>query len=352
MQPFTYEAAAARVVFGHGTIREVGLEIQRLNCSSALVLSTGFQAPLAEDVARRLGPTAVGIFSGAEMHTPVHVTENALEVVRAKKADILVSIGGGSTIGLGKAISIRDNLPHIAIPTTYAGSEATPILGETRDGRKTTLRSHRVVPAAIIYDVDLTIDMPVSLTVTSGINAFAHAAEALYAANANPVTSAMAQTGMAALARSLPAIVRAPHDREARAEALSGAWICGVCLGSAEMSLHHKLCHVLGGAFDLPHSQMHTILLPHTLAYNQKAVPRAMEMIADALGASTGPAGLFELLRRLNAPTALRDIGMPYDGLDTASELATSNPYPNPETVTREGLRSLLERAFHGHSPA
>ncbi len=260
-------------------------------------------------------------------------------------------MGGGSTTGLGKAIALRTDVPQIVIPTTYAGSEATPILGETVSGRKITQRNLKVLPKVIIYDIDLTLTLPIQLSVTSGINAFAHAAEALYAVNANPVISMLAERGMESIVSALPRIAVTPSDHGARGEALFGAWACGVCLGSVDMALHHKLCHALGGAFNLPHAEMHTVLLPHSLAYNQKAAPAALRLVAKVLDVKDAPRGLSKFIGGLNAPISLRELGMPHGGLDLVSELAVSAPYPNPAPVTKTAIRSLLERAFHGHQP-
>lgn len=352
MQSFVYTGLPARVVFGSGTLARLGDELKALGCSRALVLSTPFQESLANAISHQLGDRSAAVFAGAEMHTPIEVTERALAFARSVDTDCIVAVGGGSTTGLGKAIALRIELPQIVIPTTYAGSEATPILGETAAGRKTTQRSLKILPEVILYDVDLTLTLPVPLSVNSGINAFAHAAEALYAVNTNPVISMLAEQGMAAIVRALPRIVAKPDDVAARTDALFGAWACGVCLGSTDMALHHKLCHTLGGAFDLPHAETHTILLPYTLAYNRTAAPDALRRIAHVLGVEDAPRGLFDLIGRLNAPQSLADIGMPRDGLDHASELAASHPYPNPEPVTKTGIRTLLERAFNGQPPA
>lgn len=341
-----------RVVFGCGTLVRLGDELKVLGCSHALVLSTPFQESQASEIADRLGSLSAGLFAGAAMHTPVAITERALEMVASIGADSVISVGGGSTTGLGKAIALRTDLPQIVISTTYAGSEATPILGETVNGRKTTQRTLKVLPEVILNDVDLTLTLPGPLSVTSGINAIAHAAEALYAANTNPVISMLAEQGIAALVRALPRILAAPEDLSARSDALFGAWTCGVCLGSVDMALHHKLCHTLGGAFNLPHAEKHTILLPHTLAYNQAAAPDAVRRIAAAIGVDNASHGLFELIGQLGAPRALKDIGMRREAIDHASELTTSNPYPNPKPVTRAGVHDLLERAFDGRPPA
>lgn len=352
MQSFVYTAFPARVVFGQGTSVRVADEVRRLGAGKALVLSTPQQAGEAQALADRLNGVAVGVFAEAAMHTPTDVTERGLARARELGADCLVALGGGSATGLGKAIALRTGLPQVVIPTTYAGSEATPILGETEGGRKTTRRSPKVLPAVIVYDVDLTLTLPAKLSVTSGINAIAHAVEALYAEEANPVVSMLAEAGIAALARALPAIVADPGDRDARSDALYGAWACGTCLGSVGMALHHKLCHVLGGTFDLPHAETHTVVLPHAVAFNAPAAKEAMARAAAALGMPNAAPGLFDLAQNLGAPTSLREIGMPEGGLDRAADLAVASPYWNPRLIERDAIRALLDDAWHGRRPA
>ena len=351
MHSFVYTGLPSKVLFGFGTLDKVADEVRLVDCRRALVLSTPQQEVQANDLAGRLGQLCVGTFTEAAMHTPVAITEQALAVVRERQADCTVALGGGSTTGLGKAIALRTDLPQIVVPTTYAGSEATPILGETERGRKTTQRTLKVLPEVIVYDVNLTLTLPAALSVTSGMNAIAHAVEALYSPDANPVISLLAVEGIAALARALPAIVSQPADRDARSDALYGAWACGVCLGSVGMSLHHKLCHVLGGTFDLPHAETHTIVLPHAVAYNESAASQSMGRVAEVLASTSAAEGLFDLARRLNAPVALKDIGMPPDGIERAADLAVASPYPNPRPVEREGIRALLDDAFHGRRP-
>lgn len=352
MRSFVYTALPARVVFGSGTLARVADEVRRLGCGRALVLATPPQERDARGLADRLGDLAAGVFAEAAMHTPTDVTERGLMRARDLGADCLVALGGGSTTGLGKAIALRTGLPQVVVPTTYAGSEATPILGETKDGQKTTRRDPEILPEVIVYDVDLTLTLPVGLSVTSGINAVAHAVEALYAEEANPVISMLAETGIAALARALPRIAADPREREARSDALYGAWTCGTCLGSVGMALHHKLCHVLGGTFDLPHAETHTVVLPHAVAYNAPAAPEAMARAAAALGVPDAAPGLFDLARGLGAPTSLREIGMPEAGLDRAADLAVASPYWNPRPIERDAIRRLLDDAWHGRRPA
>jgi alcohol dehydrogenase class IV len=352
MQPFVYASAPSRVVFGSGTSERIADEVKALGCSRALVLSTPQQEADARRLADRLGPLAAGVFPGAVMHTPVEVTERAMQVVREAGADCTVALGGGSTTGLGKAIALRTDLPQIVIPTTYAGSEATPILGETRDGLKTTQKSPKILPEVIVYDVDLTLTLPPGLSATSGMNAIAHAVEGLYTQDANPIVSLMAEEGIRALGSALPRILRDPSDRDARSDALYGAWLCGVVLGSVGMALHHKLCHTLGGTFDLPHAETHTVVLPHAAAYNAPAAPEAMARVAKALGVKDAPQGLYDLAKGLGAPTALKDIGMPESGLDRAADLAVANPYWNPRPIERGAIRALVDDAFFGRRPA
>jgi len=351
MQSFVYAANPVRVIFGSGTLAGLPDEVERLGLSRVLILATPQQAQSAQDLASRLGARAAGVFAGAVMHTPVDVTEAALKVVSELGVDGLVAVGGGSTTGLAKAIALRTDLPQIVVPTTYAGSEMTPILGETRDGRKVTQSSPKVLPEVVIYDVDLTLGLPVALSVTSGINAIAHAVEALYAKDANPVVTLMAEEAIGVMARALPGIAADPHGRQARSDALSAAWLCGLCLGSVGMSLHHKLCHTLGGAFNLPHAETHTAVLPHALAYNAAGVPAAMARIERALGTADAAGALFDLASGLGATMALREFGMPRDGIDLALELAMSNPYWNPRALDRDGLRALLVHAFEGRRP-
>jgi len=352
LEPFVYQARPQRIVFGTGTIAAIGDEVTRLGRSRALILSTPQQEDTAADLVATLGSLAVGNFPGATVHTPVEVTEQALAQARELKADCVIAVGGGSTTGLAKAIALRTELPQIVIPTTYAGSEATPILGETSGGKKTTQRSLRVLPAVVIYDVDLSLSLPPALSVTSGLNAIAHAMEARYARDRNPVISLLAVEGVRALASALPRIVRNPADRDARSDALFGAWACGTCLGATSMGLHHKICHVLGGSFGLPHAETHAVILPHAIAYNEPVTNALLKPVADVLESATATEGLFNLARRLGAPTTLAEIGMPREGIARAADEIVANPYWNPRPVEREGVLRLLEDAFAGRQPS
>ena len=284
------------------------------------------------------------------MHTPTAVTLEAMTYLRDVMADCIVSIGGGSVIGLGKALSIRTGLPHLCIPTTYSGSEVTPVLGETENGEKVTRSDSKILPATVIYDVELTMTLPTAICITSGINAMAHAIEALYAANTTPIISLMALEGIKALTEALPEVLSDSSSKSARQRALYGAWLCGTCLGNSSMGIHHKLCHMLGGSYGLPHSETHTILLPHSLAYNAPAIPRQMELLAPLFSGSDGDAvrGLNTLLDQLGAPRALKDFGLKESDLDDATQKALSARYPNPRELQADGIRELLGRAWAG----
>jgi maleylacetate reductase len=350
-QPFVYQAAATRVVFGAGTLARLADEVALLGAKRALVLCTPGQRALGERAAALLGGRAAGVFSGAVMHVPVEAARAAREQARGLEADCAVALGGGSTTGLGKAIALESGLPIIAVPTTYAGSEMTPIYGLTEGGVKKTGRDERVRPRSVIYDPELTLELPFAITASSAFNAIAHAAEGLYAPDANPVIALMAEEGIRASAAALPTLQQNPRDLDARCDALYGAWLCGTVLGAITMGLHHKLCHTLGGSFNLPHAEVHTVVLPHALAYNAAAAPEAMARIARALGTDDAARGVSELARRVGAPTSLAAIGMPAEGLDRAAELAVRTPYPNPRPLERSALRALLQRAFDGSVP-
>lgn len=340
---FVFAGLPTRVIFGPGRIADIKAEAERLGMKRPLVITGKQQAGLGEDVAAKLGTVA---FAGAAMHTPIKVTSEAMERVRAEAIDGTIAIGGGSAIGLGKAIAFRTGLPQIAVPTTYAGSEMTNILGETADGAKTTKRDPKIQPETVIYDPELTASLPAGLAATSGMNAIAHAVEALYAKDGNPVIALMAEEGIRALAAALPNIATR------RDEALYGAWLCGTVLGQVSMALHHKLCHVLGGSFDMPHSETHCVILPHATAYNASAAPQAMTRIARALGVPSAARGLHDLARHLKAPSNLWELGFKRENIEKAADIAVANPYWNPREITRGGIVQLLGNAFDGTRPA
>ncbi|WP_175721572.1 maleylacetate reductase [Burkholderia anthina] len=354
MERFVYQGTPSRVVFEWGALERLPDELSTLGAQRALILSTPEQQALAERVRNVLGERAAGVCAQAVMHVPVEVARAARETAAELGADCCIAIGGGSTIGLGKAIALESSLPILAVPTTYAGSEMTPIFGITEGRLKRTGRDARVLPRTVLYDPSLTVSLPPAISAASGVNAMAHAVEALYAEDANPVISLMAEESIRALGAALPGVVRDPADREMRSRALYGAWLAGTCLGAVGMALHHKLCHTLGGTFNLPHAQTHAAMLPHAAHYNHAAAPDALRRVARALGgtdaADAGPL-LFALNRQLGIAPALADIGMPEAGLDEAAELACRNPYANPRPIEHAAIRELLQHAWEGREP-
>ncbi|WP_277983267.1 maleylacetate reductase [Sphingomonas faeni] len=351
MTPFTYEGFAGHVTFGRGAVARLGEVMERQGVHRALLLSTPHQADQARETTHGIRDGIVGIFAEAAMHTPVHITARGEVVLRECGADCVIALGGGSTIGLGKALAVRTGVRHIAIPTTYAGSEMTPILGETQNGRKTTRRSLAIQPNAVIYDVDLTLGLPAVISGTSGINAIAHAVEGLYARDTNPVMQLIAQEGIRALAVALPRIVADGADVGPREQALYGAWLCGMVLGAVGMALHHKLCHTLGGDFDLPHADTHAIVLPHAVAYNAAAIPEAMAMLRKALGRNDPARALYDLANDVGAPRSLSSIGMPKEGIAIAAGHAVENAYWNPRAIEHDAIHDLIARAWAGDAP-
>ena len=349
-QPFSYAGSPARIIFGEGARSQVGQWIEKTGCRRALVLSTPQQRADAEALAREIGNLACGVFSGATMHTPVDVTEAAVKVAAETLADCVVSLGGGSTTGLGKAIAYRTDLSQIVVPTTYAGSEVTPILGQTEAGRKTTIRDAKILPEVVIYDPALTLGLPVAMSITSGLNAMAHAMEGLYAQDRNPISTLMALEGLRALARSLPEIVNAPRDVKARSDALYGAWLCGTVLGTVGMALHHKICHTLGGSFDTPHAETHAVMLPHTVAFNATAAAAELAPAAEIFGGSIG-GGLWDFAKAIGAPLSLKEFGLSEADLDRAASISVENPYWNPRPIDKTSIRALLQDAFEGRRP-
>ena len=350
--PFTYQALPMRVVFGAGALANLPDEVAALGLTRVLVLCSPEQEVTGKQVAAALGERAAGVLPEARMHVPVEVARRARDLARELGADGCVAVGGGSAIGLGKAIALEHDLPMIAVPTTYAGSEMTPVWGLTEGGQKRTGRDIQVLPRSVVYDPEMTLSLPAGMSVTSGINAIAHAVEGLYAPDATPIVSLMAEEGVRALAAALPRVVADGSDLDARAEAQYGAWLCGAVLAATTMSLHHKLCHTLGGTLDLPHAQTHTVVLPHALAYNQRAAPDAVAALSRALGGVPDPArAVWELAGRLGAPRSLAELGMAEDDIPRIVELAVANPYANPRPVTRDGIASLLHAAWTGDPP-
>jgi alcohol dehydrogenase class IV len=227
----------------------------------------------------------------------------------------------------------------------------TPVWGLTEHGVKRTGRDPAVQPRSVVYDPRLTLSLPVPLTVTSGVNALAHAVEALYAPDVSPPVAAMAEEGVREMAGALPRLAADPQDLQARSRALYAAWLCGACLGATTMGLHHKLCHVLGGTHALPHAETHTVVLPYALAFNAPAAPRALTVLRRALDAEDVPRALWDLAGRLGAPRSLAELGLTEGDLTPAARQVAGEPYANPRAVTEQDARGVLRAAYEGGPP-
>ncbi|MEO8192768.1 MAG: maleylacetate reductase [Gemmatimonadales bacterium] len=350
MSSFTFETRASRVIFGAGCLGQLPSEVDWLEARRAMLVSTPGRSALLTSARALLGDVAVESFDRAVVHVSEHVAREATEAAIRSQADAIVALGGGSAIGVAKAVALATSLPIIAVPTTYGGSEMTPIWGLTRTGQKETGRTPHVQPRVVIYDPDVTLALPARTTACSGLNAMAHCIEALYASDANQITTAVAVEGIRLLSAALPLLAAVPQDRQQRAIALRGAWLAGFALGTVQMALHHKLCHTLGGSFDLPHADTHAVLLPYTAAYNRAAARGAMRKGAIALGVEDAPTELLSLAQTIGAPLSLAEIGMREQNLDRAANMAVEQPYPNPAPVTRDAVRVLLDAAFRGDS--
>ena len=350
MNPFVYNAPAMRVVFGAGSVAELAKEVDRLGAKRALLLATPGRTAMVKSVADPLVIRLAGVFDRVVMHTPLELAEEARRLAASVQADCCVVVGGGSTIGFGKAIALTSALPLLAVPTTYSGSEMTTIWGISEGGAKKTGRDPKVLPKTVIYDPALTLDLPPHVSAASGMNAMAHCVEALYAHDGNPIVSMMAEEGIRALASALPRVMENPKDIDARSDALYGAWLAGCTISTTSIALHHKLCHVLGGSFNLPHAETHSIVLPHAVRYNESAA-EAMRRIERALGKRDAAAAIYDLEKKLRLPLRLADIGMKEQDLERAARIAADAPYPNPRKVEYAPVLELLRHAYEGVRP-
>lgn len=352
MKAFSYDALPGRVVFGAGcSTRELGPELSRLGAQRVLLVVADPERAIADRLTAPFRDLIAATFSDVRQHVPEATVAQVLAVARAVDADAVLSIGGGSTTGTAKAVALHTALPIVAVPTTYAGSEVTPIWGATAEGHKTTGRDLAVLPKTVLYDPELTLSLPESITVSSALNALAHCIEALYARGANPITSLIAVEGIRALAAGLAPVVTDPHDGAARSDLLYGAYLAGSAFAAAGSGLHHTICHVLGGAFDLPHAQTHAVVLPHVAAFNEAAVPD-MARAAQALGSDSVASGLARLVEATGAPTSLHALGMPADGVDqVVSTIMAKDLSGNPRPVSEADVHHILTAALTGQQP-
>jgi maleylacetate reductase len=348
---FTHQTLPQRVVFAAGdSPAAVASEIEALGRSKVLLIASGREEAQAAPIMAKI--PVVLRHDEVVMHVPVAVAARAREAAAACGADIVVTVGGGSTTGLGKAVALTTGLPVIAVPTTYAGSEATNVWGLTEGESKTTGVDDRVLPASVVYDAGLLTTLPGEMTVASGLNALAHCIDAMWGPRADPIDRVLAQEGIAGLAAGLPLVKAVPSSLEGIEQTLYGAYLAAVSFAGAGSGMHHKICHVLGGMFNLPHAETHAVVLPHVLAYNAPSAPEAERRIAQGFGSATAREGLHDLRARLDAPRALRDYGLPADGIaKVVGPIMAAIPASNPRAVSEDSLTALLQAAWTGEEP-
>ncbi|WP_127125689.1 maleylacetate reductase [Georgenia sp. SYP-B2076] len=354
-----YETRPQRVITGAGAARRVlPAEIERLGGSRVMLIATEHELPVARGLVAGLG--VVAEFTGVRPHVPVEVAEAARALARTSRADVLLSVGGGSTTGTAKAVALTARLPIVAVPTTYAGSEATDVWGLTEDSRKTNGVDPAVLPATVVYDPELTVTLPPALSTSSGLNALAHCVDSLWGPTASPPATAFAVEGIRQLATGLPAVLADGGDVAARERCQQGTYLAAAAFAAAGSGMHHKICHVLGGAYNLEHAAMHAVVLPHVVGFNAPAAPGAANRIAGALaGAGFGDGdgddaltALLGLYAALGAPTSLGDLGLAAEQVPEAAALALEKiPPSNPRPVTEADLADLIGRAQAGRRP-
>ena len=348
---FVHDARTPRIVFGAGARSRIAAECERLGMERALAVCT----PGRQNLVAELEQLADGIIGGVFAHAKQHVPTIDLDAARAEeisaRADGYLAIGGGSATGFAKALALQSGLPIIVLPTTYSGSEMTPVWGITEGGRKITGRDDRVLPRTVIYDAELTLTLPPRLAGASGLNAIAHCVWALGAPDANPLSSLFAEEGIRAMALALPAIARAPEDIAARSEAMYGACLSGLALAATRMGLHHRLAHLLGGTFGLSHAETHAVLLPHTVSRAGPDAREALVRVARALDAADAARGLYDLAGRIGVPRTLRELGMREERIPQAAAAAAAMERDRDGAWSEAVLLELLQAAYVGRAP-
>jgi len=347
---FVYDALAGRVVFGVGRRREIGHEVDRLGLERVLLIADGFDLELAHEIHDVLGERCVGLFTKVAQHVPVALAQEVRELATSTSAQGTVTLGGGSATGFGKAVALSHRIPQLCLPTTYAGSELTPIWGLTEGTHKRTGRDLGVQPVTVIYDPELTLELPVAIAGPSAMNALAHAVEGLYGPGANPVMSAVALESVRVLVEHLPLMKREPTNIDERSAVLYGAYLAGAVLAVVGTSLHHKTCHVLGGLYNLDHGQMNAVVLPHALAFNAPAIGDAYARLSSVVGGDAAGA-LYDLARTLDTPRSLSDIGFPTDGIDVAAPLIAQAAADNVRPINVDQACALLAACVRGERP-
>lgn len=350
--PFEEVRNQRRVIFGAPALGAVVRAITERDARAVALVVSPRGTDLARAYVHALGARGAGIIPLARQHVPAETVTEAAAQVRALGADSIVAIGGGSPIGLGKALRLEPTIDvtraFIAVPTTYAGSEMTSIYGIREGGAKRVGTDARVAPDVVIYDPALTAALPASIAIPSLFNALAHAVDALYAPGATPALAAHAERAIAALGTALGSPL-------AGDDALYGAYLAASILGgdggSSGMALHHKLAHVVAGTFELPHAETHAILLPHVIAFNHAAAPAVTALCARALSCADPAGELYDRAARAGLPLSLGALGLTNDRAREAAATVAAADYANVWRPDEAALIALLDRARRGERP-
>jgi alcohol dehydrogenase class IV len=384
MNAFHYTFYAQEVIFAPGSASRLREAVDRwgwrriMLCTTEHARARGHVAPIEDALGERLVVT----YERVQAHLPATRVAEAVTVALDEHIDALLGLGGGSPIGMAKAVSLtveakrtgravgtslptdQPLIPVIAIPTTYAGSEMTPVYGTTQGGeglaRKITVADARVVPKLTFYDPLLTLDLPPRITAGTGINALAHCIEALYSITRNPLSTAAALSGLRAIADALPRCYVAGDDLEARSEMLVGAFLAGSALSNVAMGLHHGLCHVLGGATGAAHGDLNSVVLPHVMRFNLDATAPQLVLAAEAMGLpgiergarTAGEAAARQVstwVEQMRLPQRLRALGVREDSLPELARIAFASRtvQNNPQPITDpEQIEALLRQAW------
>lgn len=347
---FDHATLGQRVIFGSGkAVENAVAAIDALSAQRVLLIADAFASEVSDAIASR-APIVARIHDIVQ-HVPAERARAAVAIALDDSIDAILTIGGGSSTGLAKIVARDTGLPIIAVPTTFAGSEATDVWGITEGERKLNGSDPKVLPRVIVYDAELSASLPGHLALSSGLNAVAHAVDSLWAPRADPINQALGAESLRALVPALRGLKNDPHDLDAREQALYGAYLAAVAFASAGSGMHHKICHALGGAYGLSHSEMHATVLPYVTAFNVPAAPAAAERIATAFGGS--PADVAETLRafrdELGIRGGLKALGLAESAIADAAAIAFPLiPPSNPRSFTQDDIESIIGAAWRG----
>ena len=338
--------------FAHGAAATTtALASKELDFSRALLVGSPAAESRHADIWSHLEEFSVARFFGAESHCPIEVVDACRACYREHSCDSVIAIGGGSTLGLGKILSAEEGARFVALPTTYSGSEMTSIFGRKADGRKKTAVDPACRPDLVIYDAELSMELPQRVSIASAMNSIAHAAESLYPQIPNPLAATMAKECLEAHRQGLLRLVDGADEYSARMDLLYGAFLGGLVVGMCGIALHHQLCHIVGGLYDIPHADSNSVILPQALDYNRDFVTAANETIVGVFGGESAASGVFDFAERIGAPVSLRSIGIPEEGLEQIVQTALAHRAYNPRPLDEESLCKTLQNAFEGSRP-